>query len=152
MPLRGRRSNTARSPVPRLDFRPGPGCMTLWHARTAFAGGPPFFARGRERFQPHRRGAFFGSRRTSSVGRGCEALPLRPRWEMRGDSLNGKKCCFEAGDDVGPRRWPAKNGRSLVEAPPFTWLILPVVICLSQRLSHASVSTCRQMAKPRTAH
>ena len=36
--------------------------------------------------------------------------------------------------------------------PLFTWLILPVVICLSQRLSHASVSTCRQMAKPRTAH
>ena len=34
----------------------------------------------------------------------------------------------------------------------FTWLILPVVICLSQRLSHESVSTCRQMAKPRTAH
>ena len=37
-------------------------------------------------------------------------------------------------------------------ASAFTWLILPVVICLSQRLSHASVSTCRQMAKPRTAH
>ena len=37
-------------------------------------------------------------------------------------------------------------------ARAFTWLILPVVICLSQRLSHASVSTCRPMAKPRTAH
>ena len=33
-------------------------------------------------------GAYRISRRTSSVGRGCEALPLRPRWERRGDSLS----------------------------------------------------------------
>lgn len=33
-----------------------------------------------------------------------------------------------------------------------TWLILPVVICLSQRLSHACLSTCRIKAKPRMAH
>ena len=33
-----------------------------------------------------------------------------------------------------------------------TWLILPVVICLSQRLSHACVSTGRSKAKPRMAH
>jgi len=31
-------------------------------------------------------------------------------------------------------------------------LILPVVICLSQRLSHACLSTCRIKAKPRMAH
>lgn len=36
-----------------------------------------------------------------------------------------------------------------VEAP---WLILPVVICLSQRLSHACLSTCRIKVKPRMAH
>ena len=33
-----------------------------------------------------------------------------------------------------------------------TWLILPVVICLSQRLSHACLSTSRIKAKPRMAH
>lgn len=35
------------------------------------------------------------------------------------------------------------------EAP---WLILPVVICLSQRLSHACLSACRIKVKPRMAH
>ena len=33
-----------------------------------------------------------------------------------------------------------------------TWLILPVVICLSQRLSHARVSTSTRLAKLRMAH
>ena len=33
-----------------------------------------------------------------------------------------------------------------------TWLILPVVICLSQRLSHACVSTSFDPVKPRMAH
>ena len=33
-----------------------------------------------------------------------------------------------------------------------TWLILPVVICLSQRLSHACLSTCLNTVKPRIAH
>jgi hypothetical protein len=33
-----------------------------------------------------------------------------------------------------------------------TWLILPVVICLSQRLSHACLSTSPRMVKPRMAH
>ena len=32
------------------------------------------------------------------------------------------------------------------------WLILPVVICLSQRLSHACLSTYLIKVKPRTAH
>lgn len=32
------------------------------------------------------------------------------------------------------------------------WLILPVVICLSQRLSHACLSACRIKVKPRMAH
>jgi len=31
-------------------------------------------------------------------------------------------------------------------------LILPVVICLSQRLSHAGLSTCRNKVRLRTAH
>ena len=33
-----------------------------------------------------------------------------------------------------------------------TWLILPVVICLSQRLSHACLSISLNMVKPRMAH
>ena len=33
-----------------------------------------------------------------------------------------------------------------------TWLILPVVICLSQRLSHARVSKSLAKVKPRMAH
>ena len=33
-----------------------------------------------------------------------------------------------------------------------TWLILPVVICLSQRLSHACLSTSLIKVKPRMAH
>lgn len=32
------------------------------------------------------------------------------------------------------------------------WLILPVVICLSQRLSHACLSTSQIKVKPRKAH
>ena len=32
------------------------------------------------------------------------------------------------------------------------WLILPVVICLSQRLSHACLSTYFYIVKPRMAH
>lgn len=32
------------------------------------------------------------------------------------------------------------------------WLILPVVICLSQRLSHAGLSSCRIKVRPRMAH
>ena len=34
----------------------------------------------------------------------------------------------------------------------FTWLILPVVICLSQRLSHASLSISIYTVKLRKAH
>ena len=32
------------------------------------------------------------------------------------------------------------------------WLILPVVICLSQRLSHACLSSSKNKVKPRMAH
>jgi hypothetical protein len=42
-----------------------------------------------------------------------------------------------------------------VAPPPVsvaTWLILPVVICLSQRLSHACLSISLYMVKPRMAH
>ena len=42
-----------------------------------------------------------------------------------------------------------KNKKRAHKAP---WLILPVVICLSQRLSHACLSACRIKVKPRMAH
>ena len=103
-------------------------------------GGPPFFARG---LIPSSAWSVSGSRRTSSVGRGCEALPLWPRWERRGDSSTLK---MRSPAGFTPRRWSRAFllkqvvvGLSFL-LPPFTWLILPVVICLSQRLSHASVS------------
>ena len=40
----------------------------------------------------------------------------------------------------------------LLLARTATWLILPVVICLSQRLSHACLSTSLTKVKPRMAH
>ena len=40
----------------------------------------------------------------------------------------------------------------LIQTPRVTWLILPVVICLSQRLSHACLSTSLIKVKPRMAH
>ena len=43
---------------------------------------------------------------------------------------------------------PRKPGAALAAI----WLILPVVICLSQRLSHAGVSTSCRKAKLRMAH
>ena len=48
------------------------------------------------------------------------------------------------------RRLPAVG--SLFLCRTATWLILPVVICLSQRLSHACLSTSLTKVKPRMAH
>ena len=42
--------------------------------------------------------------------------------------------------------------RDLIQFRTVTWLILPVVICLSQRLSHACPSTSLTKVKPRMAH
>ena len=44
--------------------------------------------------------------------------------------------------------------RSRARGPPkiVTWLILPVVICLSQRLSHACLSISNYTVKLRMAH
>ena len=44
------------------------------------------------------------------------------------------------------------RSRSPPEGREPTWLILPVVICLSQRLSHACLSISFYMAKLRMAH
>ena len=54
-------------------------------------------------------------------------------------------------------RWRRAHARLCVQIAPLsrcveTWLILPVVICLSQRLSHACLSISIQMVKLRIAH
>ena len=124
---------------------------------------PSFAQEAAHRAASQKRGSIRVSRRTSSVGRGCEALPLWPRWEWSGDddasygSASARRLSSEGLSRAilaiftldGPLPLSTGGERRM---PPFTWLILPVVICLSQRLSHASVSTCCQMAKPRTPH
>ena len=55
-------------------------------------------------------------------------------------------------------RWVSDGSALLLFPGPLqacrrvTWLILPVVICLSQRLSHACLSTSLSKVKPRMAH
>lgn len=58
-------------------------------------------------------------------------------------------CCWKAEADAdlcltrgrtGPFK---KKNKKRARRESATWLILPVVICLSQRLSHASLSTCQ---------
>ena len=53
-------------------------------------------------------------------------------------------------DDEKAVQYLQQAHRAAVSDPP--WLILPVVICLSQRLSHACLSTYRIKVKPRMAH
>ena len=62
----------------------------------------------------------------------CRARGRRHRLPSRGGGVGRSSAC-------------ARSRAAL-------WLILPVVICLSQRLSHACLSTNRLMAKPRMAH
>ena len=45
--------------------------------------------------------------------------------------------------------WDSDALNKVTEA---TWLILPVVICLSQRLSHACLSISFHLVKPQMAH
>lgn len=48
--------------------------------------------------------------------------------------------------------WSSRSGRVRVLCRIVTWLILPVVICLSQRLSHACLSISTSTVKLRMAH
>ena len=71
------------------------------------------------------------------------AQRLRPRVALKNRRDNA--------DRPEPRwRAPASADAPSDKAAP--WLILPVVICLSQRLSHACLSTSRTKVKPRKAH
>ena len=100
-PRERRYATKARSPVSRsLPLRPGGVyAKPLVPDHRPRLGGPPFFARG---FIPSSAWSVSGSRRTSSVGRGCEALPLWPRWERRGDSSTLK---MRSPAGFTPRRW-----------------------------------------------
>ena len=50
------------------------------------------------------------------------------------------------------REWRRPLGEGAVRPKIVTWLILPVVICLSQRLSHACLSISNYTVKLRMAH
>ena len=76
-------------------------------------------------------------------------------------SLNGSLDPFRlttlAVDPSGRGSLGLGCGRTQVPHPPagekiVTWLILPVVICLSQRLSHACLSISNYTVKLRMAH
>ena len=99
-PRERRYATKARSPVSRPPFEAGRRVCE------AVGPGPPASARWspvlRSRFHPLIGVEQSGSRRTSSVGRGCEALPLWPRWERRGDSST-LKMRSSAGSFFTPR-------------------------------------------------
>jgi hypothetical protein len=77
-------------------------------------------------------------RETLGVGRGLAAAPL-PRTTLP----------LGACGPPAPRRHGGAGGEALTIV---TWLILPVVICLSQRLSHACLSISNYTVKLRMAH
>ena len=93
---------------------------------------------------------------------GCWIVPVHSRSELSSWLKSGQYHVWGAVvfaapvSSLGARRSPATplvpfvgfEGLRSVE----TWLILPVVICLSQRLSHACLSISFYMAKLRMAH
>ena len=77
----------------------------------------------------------------------CELVGCRRRTLQSLKSFPGPGALFP------PERVTAElAGRVFHVSPIATWLILPVVICLSQRLSHACLSTYFYIVKPRMAH
>ena len=109
-------------------------------------------------------GSVLRRRRCFGLSSSCESRPLVPFRLVK----SGRDHKWDAGPRVGvvssrfspeladtqPHsgspwlRSCVPGARALVE----TWLILPVVICLSQRLSHACLSISFYMAKLRMAH
>ena len=88
------------------------------------------------------RGRFFGGRRRREFGCG-KWMAVKPTR----DSVRGEV----GGRALGPdhlTKVPGESHRSTI----VTWLILPVVICLSQRLSHACLSISNYTVKLRMAH
>ena len=73
------------------------------------------------------------------------ATRRRRPWSLLFSAAAGVVCARAA--NLSPARPRAWSSRTVV-----TWLILPVVICLSQRLSHACLSISLSTVKPRMAH
>jgi hypothetical protein len=92
---------------------------------------------------------FTGVRSMSQVGR-CDFWNL---FQVPVPSRIPNYICPSA--PVSPSRgrlWPGDQAAPAVCFTIVTWLILPVVICLSQRLSHACLSISNHTVKLRMAH
>ena len=98
------------------------------------------------------------SRRRVPTARGDRASAAALRRRRRGSlpARHGGRPLRRAGACSRPPAPPgAGAGRVRARCVGFRaapWLILPVVICLSQRLSHACLSTSQIKVKPRMAH
>ena len=80
--------------------------------------------------------------RRTAASRGVQRAP--------GRCLEQKPATRDGPPRVSRRASAPAGGRP--QCPPSLWLILPVVICLSQRLSHACLSTDLYTVKLRMAH
>jgi hypothetical protein len=85
-----------------------------------------------------------GNRAPSQVVGACLPADGRPQPAPLPLNCPGLRAAPSSG---GPRRTGNALGEQIV-----TWLILPVVICLSQRLSHACLSISNYTVKLRMAH
>ena len=86
-------------------------------------------------------------------GRFGVSLPTGTSWPPSGGSL--VRSGAPRSRDSIPRLRAVFGGQPLWHPPirvVVTWLILPVVICLSQRLSHACLSIGNYTVKLRMAH
>jgi hypothetical protein len=102
----------------------------------------PWFNGGRPRGTSSRIEAVGGPFRARS--RRGEGAPRVGRGRLRGGEA--------AANPVTNPAVRGRRGYPVAYEPVVTWLILPVVICLSQRLSHACLSISNCTAKLRMAH
>ena len=112
------------------------------HAMHPLTDALPCLGGGNEgRYLPsyHETWAFMGLRQPALEGGGVPSHVPLPRLRGRPSKQEGK----------GDR--PPTPMATATHVRPF-WLILPVVICLSQRLSHACLSTSLYTVKLRMAH
>ena len=79
-----------------------------------------------------------------SLGAESDDLVACPKWLLR-------ECYHFVATTAGRIRALSPAHAAVYSSEAF-WLILPVVICLSQRLSHACLSSHSRTVKPRMAH
>ena len=103
---------------------------------------------GRIALEPHGSRPRGTSSRIGSVGR--PSVCPRATGRATGRSSPSIESELSGTGDI-PRR-PMDGLATLSSEAVVTWLILPVVICLSQRLSHACLSISNYTAKLRMAH